>query len=107
MQSQPTIFWVFFLLSFAGSATSQEFTAGEALYQQYNCQVCHGESGRGGIRGGYPKISGQDTLYLIQQVTDIRDGVRENGQTRLMRPLVKHVDDLEIEKIARYLNSRP
>jgi cytochrome c553 len=107
IQPQPTIFWVFFCLSFAGSAASQELTVGEALYQQHNCQVCHGESGRGGIRGGYPKISGQDTRYVIQQITDIRDGVRDNGQTRLMRPLVMQLDDLEIEEIARYLNSRP
>jgi cytochrome c len=94
-------------LSLARGASAQAPPDGAALYQKFNCQICHGEEGRGGIRSGYPAISGQDRLYLIQQIIDIRDGARDNGQARLMRPLVEDLDDLGIQAIAKYLSSTP
>jgi cytochrome c len=94
-------------LPVVSAAISQETIGGAALYRNYNCGICHGEDGRGGIRSGYPAISGQDKLYLMQQIADIRDGVRENGQSKLMRPLVRQLSDSEIEAIADYLNTMP
>jgi cytochrome c553 len=107
MLLRQTVYGGIFWLLFTGNAIAQGLTPGEVLYKQHNCQVCHGESGRGGIRVGYPIISGQDTRYLIRQITDIRDGVRDNGQTKVMRPLVELLDDQEIEEIATYLNANP
>jgi cytochrome c len=77
---------------------------GPDLYLKYNCQICHGKQGEGGVRNGYPVIQGQDKLYLIQQMKDIRDGVRENGQAKLMRPLIVELTDEEIRLIATFLN---
>jgi cytochrome c553 len=77
---------------------------GPGLYLKYNCQICHGKNGEGGVRNGYPAISGQDELYLTQQMKDIRDGVRENGQAKLMRPLVVELTDDEIRRIATFLS---
>ena len=92
------------LLLSAGGVFAQDAVDGATVYLKYNCQICHGEDGRGGVRSGYPAISGQDQRYLIQQITDIRDGVRENGQTKVMRPVIKQLGDREIEAIADWLS---
>ena len=77
---------------------------GAALYTQYQCHVCHGEHGEHPARGGYPVIAGQDRIYLVQQIKDIRDGVRDNAQTDLMRPMVKSISDVEAAAVAEYLS---
>ena len=77
---------------------------GAALYTQYQCHICHGEHGEHPARGGYPIIAGQDRIYLVQQILDIRDGVRDNAQTDLMRPMVKSISNEEAEAIAAYLS---
>ena len=94
-------------MSFTPATIADETLDGAALYLKYNCHICHGDRGAGGVRDGYPMIAGQDRRYLIQQTLDIRDGARENGQTKLMRPLVKYLGDPEIEAIATYLSARP
>jgi cytochrome c len=93
------------LIVMSSSAVSAEDKLdGLGLYLKYNCQICHGEQGEGGVRKGFPVISGQDELYLIQQMKDIRDGVRESGQAKLMRPLVVELTDNEIRLIAIFLS---
>jgi cytochrome c553 len=94
------------LIMVMSSAVAQagEGLDGPGLYQKYKCRICHGKQGEGGVRGGYPVIYGQDELYLIQQMKDIRDGVRENGQAKLMRPLVVELTDEEIRLIAMFLS---
>ena len=77
---------------------------GKKLYTQYQCHICHGEHGEHPARGGYPIIAGQDRIYLVQQILDIRDGVRDNAQTDLMRPMVKSISNEEAEAIAAYLS---
>ena len=90
---------------FASATTADDPRNGAELYRKYNCQICHGEQGRGQVRAGYPVIAGQDKSYLIQQITDIRDGTRENGRAKLMRTLVRDIGDDEIESIAAYLST--
>ena len=100
-----TALFLLLATTYPGLAHAQEPLDGAALYLEHNCHICHGEGGAGGVRSGYPAISPQDKSYLIRQIADIRDGVRENGQAKLMRPLVKGLSDREIEAIATYLST--
>jgi len=79
---------------------------GLVLYTHYQCHICHGENGLSPAQAGYPVIGGQDKMYLIRQILDIRDGVRDNGKANVMRPLVKQMKDKEIESVADYLSSQ-
>jgi cytochrome c len=79
---------------------------GEALYRKHKCPICHGIKGSVSVRDGYPVLAGQNKIYLLNQTIDIRDGVRDNGQTRLMRPMVLKLSRREIEKIADYLSEQ-
>ncbi len=93
-------------LSMFTSAFGEEALDGEALYTKHQCHICHGEQGRHPTVRGYPIVAGQDSRYLIRQITDIRDGVRDNGQTNLMRPMMKPVSNKEIVAIAKYLSTQ-
>ena len=77
---------------------------GALLYRQFQCHVCHGEGGALPVEEGYPVITGQNRTYLTRQLIDIRDGIRDNGQTRLMRPLMTSMTDADAAAIARYLS---
>jgi cytochrome c len=97
---------ILLLVLIAGSTaqTTSRPLDGKALYRKHKCPICHGPSGNKAIRDGYPLLAGQNKTYLVEQTIDIRDGVRDNGQTKLMRPLILRLTRPEIEKIADYLS---
>jgi len=66
------------------------------------CQGCHKPSGAGLSDGTYPQLAGQHATVLIKQMTDIRDGSRDNPK---MFPFAgKHIVNIqEIADIAAYL----
>ena len=94
--------WAVALLAPQGSAHAAD---GKALYTQKLCVTCHGPNGQAPIIDTYPRLDGQNKAYLIQQVKDIRDGARSNGQTAAMKPIVQQVTDEEIEAIAEFLSA--
>jgi len=99
----------FFLISLAtvgSTLLSQRVIAadGQALYGQKLCITCHGPEGKSPIQSTYPKLAGQNKEYLVQQVTDIQSGARNNGLTNVMKPIVANVTAEEIEAIAEYLS---
>nr|WP_226986169.1 c-type cytochrome [Ramlibacter tataouinensis] len=52
------------------------------------CTACHGEQGRAGPDGYYPRIAGKPAGYLYNQLLHFRDGRRHYGlMTRLLEPL--------------------
>ena len=77
---------------------------GEALFEQSSCEGCHGPQGASPLTVEYPKLTGQNKTYLIQQITDIRDGIRTAGLAAVMRGSVSNLTDEEIEAISEYLS---
>ena len=52
------------------------------------CTACHGEQGRAGPDGYYPRIAGKPAGYLYHQLLNFRDGQRHYGlMARLLEPL--------------------
>jgi len=82
-------------------------SSGEDLYNEYQCHVCHGPKGATSAQKGYPLIAGQETSYLYRQLLDIRDGVRENGRSSVMRPQMHSLSDQDLQTIADYLSALP
>lgn len=79
---------------------------GATLYKAKACQTCHGPDGKTPLLPAYPKIAGQNAEYLIQQITDIRDGQRSNGLSAAMKPMTSNLRDPEIKAIANWLASQ-
>ena len=52
------------------------------------CTACHGDQGRAGPDGYYPRLAGKPAGYLYNQLLNFRDGRRHYGlMTRLVDPL--------------------
>lgn len=76
---------------------------GKTAYTQGGCQTCHGVNGLKPLPS-YPLIAGQKREYLVLQMTELRDGVRTNGKSKLMLPFAKKLSDEQIDLIATYLS---
>jgi cytochrome c553 len=75
-----------------------------ALYQRLGCPVCHGPEGRHPAQDAYPGLAGQRRAYLVQQLRDLRSGVRSNGQSRLMWEFSQRLSDEAIATLAQWLS---
>lgn len=104
---------------------------GAKLFKKLTCISCHGKEGRGKVRRKdrkdpktgkfkyrkgdpmrgfeeYPKLAGQNPLYLYIQMKDIFSGKRTNGKTKAMygirRMIEKQATDADLKAIAEYLS---
>ena len=70
------------------------------------CQGCHRRGATGSISGAYPRLAGQHAKVLIEQMTDIRSGNRQNPKKEPFAE--EHVlTTQEIADIAQYLQALP
>lgn len=95
------------LLAFALSAVAA--TSGHAapfentLAQRLQaCTACHGDQGRAGPDGYYPRLAGKPAGYLYNQLVNFREGRRHYG---LMTGLLDTMDDNYLQEIAQYFAS--
>jgi cytochrome c len=79
---------------------------GMETYANRHCIDCHGSGGKHPVQPVYPVLAGQNKEYLLRQFKDIKDGIRNNSLTAMMRAIVQDVSDTEIEVIADYLSSQ-
>lgn len=63
------------------------------------CTACHGEQGRAGPDGYYPRLAGKPAGYLYNQLLNFRDGRRHYG---LMTHMVDLLSDDYLQEIAHY-----
>lgn len=63
------------------------------------CTGCHGQQGRAGPDGYYPRIAGKPAGYLYNQLRNFRDGRRRYG---LMARLLDPLSDAYLLEISRH-----
>jgi len=63
------------------------------------CTACHGDQGRAGQDGYYPRLAGKPRDYLYHQLLNFRDGLR---QYRPMNHLLQGLPDDYLREIAGY-----
>lgn len=66
------------------------------------CFACHGEQGRAGPDGYYPRIAGKPAAYLYNQLRHFQTGTRHHN---LMARLVVNLDDAYLWEIAQYFSA--
>lgn len=77
--------------------------AGKEAYAKGGCTTCHGPDGNKPLPS-YPWLGAMKRDYLVLQMTEIRDGIRQNGRVKSMVPFAKKLDDAKIAAIADYLS---
>lgn len=81
-----------------------DLEAGAAKFKQLGCVACHGAEGKKASAPNYPMLAGLNRDYLVRQMTDMREGLRVNGQSKLMLPTIKKADEATVQAIATYLS---
>lgn len=66
------------------------------------CTACHGEQGRAGPDGYYPRLAGKPAGYLYHQLLNFRAGRRHYP---LMEGLIAPLSDAYLREIAQYFSS--
>ena len=67
------------------------------------CMFCHGEQGRAGADGYYPRLAGKPQAYLYHQLLNFRDNRR---RYRPMQRLLENLPDAYLYEIAGYFASQ-
>ncbi len=65
------------------------------------CTGCHGDQGRAGPDGYYPRLAGKPAAYLVQQLRNFRDGRRHYGP---MTGLLDSLDEAYLQALADYFS---
>jgi len=67
------------------------------------CSGCHGEKGEGTDK--FPRLAGQHTSYLITQMTNFKNSVRNNDSRKVMRAITLRMTEQDIKAAAEYITS--
>lgn len=93
-----------------GTVTKPDLLAlGKRIYLEGNtksgvpsCDGCHEENGEGSKK--FPRVAGQHTAYLLDQISQYATGKRTNG-VRVMRTIAERLTKEEAEAVAEYMAS--
>ncbi len=76
---------------------------GKNLYMAKACATCHGPDANTPIMPAYPRLAGQNSQYLYDQMKAIKDGARANGQSAVMKGIMANVSEEEMKVIADWV----
>ena len=65
------------------------------------CAACHGPEGNKPITPETPRLAGQQYGYLVQALTEYRNGTRDNA---IMSAMAKPLTDKEVADLASYFS---
>ena len=84
--------------------------AGEKLYRGGDeargipaCMACHGATGKGNEPAKFPALRGQQSAYVVKQLTDYASGARATGPNGIMQTIAKRLSPEDIRSVASYL----
>jgi len=94
-----------------GQADPKLVERGEAIFRGGKlaegmpaCTGCHSPNGAGNNQAGFPLLGGQHAKYTATQLTNFREGVRQNdGDTMIMRSIAAKLSNKDIEAVASYM----
>ncbi|MCP4549822.1 MAG: c-type cytochrome [bacterium] len=91
-----------------GKGTPDPESPGATLFKRKTCTACHGKDAVTPLLATYPKVAGHGKEYAIQQMMDIKNGIRANGMNVLgMKGIMHLVTEEEIGQLAAYLETMP
>lgn len=94
-----------------GQADPKLVERGEAIFRGGKlaegmpaCTGCHSPNGSGNSQAGFPRLGGQHAKYTATQLTNFREGVRQNdGDSMIMRSIAAKLSNKDIEAVSSYI----
>jgi cytochrome c553 len=86
----------------SGSLGEKIYRAGIQANGVPACASCHGPTGDG-LPVKYPRLGGQHTEYVLNQLRQFRLGARANDEAKVMRTIAAKLTDQEMEAVADYI----
>ncbi|GBL32724.1 cytochrome c4 [Methylophilaceae bacterium] len=86
----------------SGSLGEKIYRAGIQANAVPACASCHGPTGDG-LPVKYPRLGGQHTEYVLNQLRQFRLGARANDEAKVMRTIAAKLTDQEMEAVADYI----
>ena len=94
-----------------GAADPELAERGQELYQGGKladgmpaCIGCHSPNGAGIDLAVYPKLNGQHADYIAKQLTEFREGIRNNdGDSMIMRTIAAKMSNKDIKAVSSYI----
>ncbi|MCJ8169520.1 c-type cytochrome [Atopomonas sediminilitoris] len=95
-----------------GAADPALVKRGEEIFRGGNletglpaCTGCHAPNGVGNAPAGFPKLNGQHAAYTAKQLTDFREGDRNNdaGDAGIMRTIAAKLSNKDIAAVSSYI----
>jgi cytochrome c553 len=68
------------------------------------CVACHGPAGNKPVTPQTPRLAGQADDYLVQALTQYRNGGRQDP---VMGAMAKGLSDAQIRALAKYFSTQP
>jgi cytochrome c553 len=69
------------------------------------CIACHGASGKGMAKAGFPGVANQSVEYLTAQLTKFKTQERDNDRNSMMRNIAKRLKKKDIAALTQYMSS--
>ena len=85
-----------------GSIGEKIYRAGIQANGVPACAACHGAAGDG-LPVKYPRLGGQHTEYILNQLRQFRLGARANDEAKMMHTIAAKLTDQEMEAVADYI----
>ncbi|MDE2150072.1 MAG: cytochrome c4 [Gammaproteobacteria bacterium] len=95
------------LAAVADTGGADPFTHGDVKAGQQKagiCFACHGPDGSGSVNPAWPKLAGQGSAYIYEQLTQFKSHQRKNP---LMEPQAGALSREDMKNLAAYFSSLP
>lgn len=91
--------------------TQQDLLAlGQQIYRGGNlatgvpaCAACHDANGKGNYLANFPRLGGQNSAYIMDQLNKFKTQARKNDPNAMMQNIASKLTDKEIEAVASYV----
>ncbi len=67
------------------------------------CAGCHNEDGSGS--SAFPRLNGQNSTYVVNQLLNFKNSVRNNDPKAVMQAVAKRLNEKEIAAVAEYITT--
>ncbi len=96
-----------FCITFAASAADAPAAGGDAATKAATtaksvCAACHGADGNSAA-STFPKLAGQQAAYIVKQLSNFKDGTRDNP---VMKPIASGLSAEDMQGLAAYFSSQ-